>query len=444
MFRKRIALFLIPAMILTGLGTFFWRYAREHEAWAMSVYNRGIYTAGELSVGNIYDRNGIMLSKMEDGVRKFAKDELTRLSTAHATGDVKGNIGTGALKAFASELAGYNIFTGTKSDSNMYLTIDSELNKVAYSALGGYSGTVAVCNYETGEIICMVSTPSCDPEVPGDAQGEGVYMNRFLSASYTPGSVFKIVTLIAAMENIPDLAEQEFTCNGSITLDGEQVNCHSVHGVLKIEDAFAYSCNCAFAEIALQLGTETLAEYAEKLGLTSSFEIDGITTVAGSFTKAENDMNTAWSGIGQYMDLVNPAAMLRLVAAIANDGTAPALSLILERGNPILNFFDFLKPEDSGEQLLDSELSAEIAAMMDYNVYANYGDGNFPGLELCAKSGTAEVGSDKAPHSWFVGFITNEDHPLAFVVVAENGGSGASTAGRIANTVLQSAVAVQE
>ena len=78
--------------------------------------------------------------------------------------------------------------------------------------------------------------------------------------------------------------------------------------------------------------------------------------------------------------------------------------------------------------------------MMRYNVQTSYGDDNYPGLNLCAKSGTAEVGGDMSPHAWFVGFIDNEETPLAFVVVVENGGWGSQTAGTVANTVLQEAV----
>lgn len=439
--KRRVILFLIPIAIFIGLSVFAYRYTTERQQWAMSVYNRRIYSGGELSVGSIYDRNGVILSSFIDGVRTFADDEMIRRATVHATGDIKGNIGTGALKAFSAHLAGYNIFTGTKNEGSVCLTIDAELNKVAYEALGSYSGTIAVCNYETGEIICMVSSPGCDPVNPESASGDGAYMNRFISASYTPGSVFKIVTLIAAMYEIPDIMEREFECNGSITLDDEQVNCHSVHGLVKIEDAFAQSCNCAFAQIAVELGSDKLAEYADKLGMTSGFEIDGIKTVNGSFTEAVNDNDTAWSGIGQYKDLINPAAMLRLVSAVANGGTASNLKLMGEDSSTFASWMKtVLKENNSGTELIENQIADEISSMMNYNVYSNYGTDNFPGLKMHAKSGTAEVGDDKAPHSWFVGFITNEGFPLAFVVVAENGGSGASTAGKIANTVLQSAV----
>ena len=90
--------------------------------------------------------------------------------------------------------------------------------------------------------------------------------------------------------------------------------------------------------------------------------------------------------------------------------------------------------------MLSEETAASLEEMMHNNVVNNYGEGNFPGLDLCAKSGTAEVGGDAAPNAWFAGFIRNEDYPLAFIVLVENGGSGSKVAGQVASTVLQSIV----
>ncbi len=86
-----------------------------------------------------------------------------------------------------------------------------------------------------------------------------------------------------------------------------------------------------------------------------------------------------------------------------------------------------------------TETAEAIAEMMNYNVYFTYGEDNFPGIELYAKSGTAEVGEDVSPHAWFVGFARAEGRTLAFAVVIENGGWGGSEAGAVANEVLQAA-----
>ena len=78
-----------------------------------------------------------------------------------------------------------------------------------------------------------------------------------------------------------------------------------------------------------------------------------------------------------------------------------------------------------------------LADMMANNVAVSYGTKRFPNMDLCAKSGTAEVGGDQNPHAWFAGFLRDEEHPYAFVVLVENGGSGASAAGDVASAVLK-------
>ena len=145
-----------------------------------------------------------------------------------------------------------------KAPTVLNLSLIHILNEIAYDALDGHSGTVAVYNYETGDVICMVSSPSFDPADPPDLSEsdegyEGVYINRFLSSVYTPGSVFKIVTAAAAIENIDDIYERDFECSGSLDVGGDSVTCTSAHGSLKFEDALAVSCNCAFAQLALEI-----------------------------------------------------------------------------------------------------------------------------------------------------------------------------------------------
>jgi peptidoglycan glycosyltransferase len=268
-----------------------------------------------------------------------------------------------------------------------------------------------------------------DPENPDTDPAEGTYLNKCLSAVFVPGSVFKLATLTAAIENIDDLFTRQFWCSGSTVIDGSTLNCTEAHGNQTIEQALADSCNVAFGGLALELGADILAENAEKLGLTSTHEISGITTAAGSFDKATaGSIELAWSGIGQSTDLMNPFAMLRLVAAIANGGELVEPTLT---GHGIFS---------GTTRLLSAETAGKIADMMDYNVEYAYGTWNFPGLSICAKTGTAEVG-DGTSHSWCVGFLNDEDHPYAFVVMIEHGGAGLYNAGSVANAVLQAAVA---
>ena len=442
-----MATLLLVFVIVAGMIFYTISFLINGDKWASFPANKSVFTDGVITSGRVLDRDGVVLADITDGVRTYSDSETIRKATLHAVGDVGGNIGTGALKAFASEIIGYNFISGTYSvkgtGKNLYLTLDAGLNEVAYNALEGRSGTIAVYNYKTGDILCMVSSPSYDPQNPPEISADdtsGVYLNRFLSSVFVPGSIFKLVTMAAAIENIPDLHDRTFVCEGSRNVNGDVVTCTGTHGEITAEQALAVSCNCAFAELALELGADTLAEYSEKLGLTESFEINGISTAAGKFEKAEaGTSNLAWSGIGQYNDMVNPAAYLRLMGAIANEGKAVDLKLISKVTNSLgIKSLGYSHTGDT--RLLKKETADELKSMMSYNVTYTYGEDRFPGLQLCAKSGTAEVGGDKSPHAWFVGFITNEENPLAFVVLVENGGGGSKVAGNIANTVLQAAV----
>lgn len=413
---------LIALLLVVGLAVYLVKLADNGGAWA-TYFNGG--TPG----GTILDRNGVTLySSTEDGV-SWAADYTTRLSCYHLIGDSTGNVRTGALRQFRDRLTGYSFISGTSSGKTLQLTVDSSLNAAAYNALAGRDGAVMLIDYTTGEILCMVSTPADDPSNPSAAPADGTYLNKCLSASFVPGSVYKLVTLAAAIENIPDLFERSFWCDGSSVVGGAVLNCTGSHGSQTIEQALANSCNCAFGEIALELGADTLAEYAEKLGITQELTLDGMTVTPGSFDKAEaGSIGLAWSGIGQYNDLVVPYALVRYVCAIANGGS------ILE---PTLLGHGSL---DGETELLSADTAARIAEMMNNNVQTAYGgQWTFPGLNVSAKTGTAEVG-DGTSHAWMTGFLNDPAHPYAFVVLVENAGGGLTNAGPVANQVLQAAV----
>ena len=414
---------LIALLLVVGLAVYLVRLAEDGGAWAS-------YFSGGTPGGTILDRNGVTLyTSTDDGV-SYSADYTTRLACYHLIGDSTGNIRTGALRQFRDQLTGYSFVSGTSSGKTLQLTVDSSLNTAAYNVLAGRNGAVMVMDYTTGEILCMVSTPADDPENPSSSPADGTYINKCLSASFVPGSVYKLVTLAAAIENIPDLFERTFWCEGSSVVGGAVLNCTGSHGTQTIEQALANSCNCAFGEIALELGADTLAEYAEQLGITQELSLDGITVPAGSFDKAEaGSIGLAWSGIGQYNDLVVPYALLRYVAAIANGGSVYEPTLLGHGGL------------DRETEVLSADTAARIAEMMNYNVQTAYGgQWTFPGLNVSAKTGTAEVG-DGTSHAWMTGFLSSPEHPYAFVVLVENAGGGLTNAGPIANTVLQAAVA---
>ena len=437
--------FLVGALVLLlvlGVTAFLIRYFVSGRDWADFAANGHAFTDGRLSAGQVLDRSGAVLYDAASGT--YAEDRTVRKATLHAVGDRDNNISTSAKAALRDRLIGYNILTGTTTGGHkLYLTIDAALNRIAYQALDGRKGTAALYNYETGEILCMVSTPAFDPADPpeirdGDGAYEGVYLNRFLSSAFVPGSVFKVVTAAAALENIPDVLERRFTCTGSTDIGGETITCYHTHGEMDLYGALASSCNCVFAQLAVELGSDTLRQYAADAGLLEGSAVSGIPTAAGSFDGG-TDGELGWAGVGQHNDLVNPCAILTMMGAIASDDAVRPRLVAKETSM-------------SGLSLLSGERTERFAVwkastrqilreMLRNDVTAEYGQEMFGELAVCAKSGTAEVGGGQTPHAWFAGFLDDPAHPLAFVVLVENGGFGVSAAGSVAARVLEAAAA---
>ena len=186
-----------------------WTHSVE---WASVPENAHLSDSNGLEkAGIIYDRNGVILAQSIDGKRIYNEDEVTRKACLHIVGDDSTNIATAVQTIYRSDISGYDFVFGLglpntiKQGKNMTLTIDSQVQKAAYEALGSYKGAVFVYNYKTGEIICTASTPAYDPQnVPEDIetndQYEGAYINRALSAAYPPGSTFKLVTSAAVID----------------------------------------------------------------------------------------------------------------------------------------------------------------------------------------------------------------------------------------------------
>ena len=443
--RRAIVCSLLALLLALGLGVFLVKYAINSGEWASSAFNRHLYNSDGVPIsGSVLDRDGDVLSSAENGKRTYYDSETVRKATLHAVGDLQGNIGTGALNAFADRLTGYDFLNGAfgaDRGKDLYLTIDARYNYEAYQALNGRAGTVAVYNYKTGEVLCMVSAPSYDPlRVPEnletDERYNGAYLNRFLSTANVPGSVYKTVTLAAALEEIPDLEERKWTCTGTVQMGDETIVCAGVHGEQDIHAAFANSCNVVFAELAVELGADTLKQYTEKAGLTTSYDLDGLPTAKSVFNWENiTDGQLGWAGVGQYHDRVNPCAMMVYMGAIANGGKA-AEPYLIQKTVSALGVPSLPHLRTKTGTLIAAGTAETLGDMMAANVEKTYGTDRFPHMDVCAKSGTAEVGQDETPHAWFTGFLRDEEHPYAFVVLVENGGSGSSVAGTVAGKVL--------
>lgn len=417
----------LVAVFILGICFFVGRMFIKGSDWATFYGNQHIFKNGQLNVGSLVDRNGVYLLKNSDEGTKYSEDLELRVANCHITGDKRYNISTGANVAFRDKIIGYNFFTGTNSlyKRELKLTIDSELNRTAYRALGDREGFVGIYNWKTGEILTMVSTPTVDPMADVDVSQvkEGTYVNKVLQGKLTPGSIFKLVTTEAALEKKKDINSWIFRCSGVYDIDGERVTCPKIHGTNDIYGALANSCNGAYAQLAIELGRDVLKEYVAKSGLTTSYNVDGIKTAEGYFDFDTNKVNLGWAGIGQYKDWINPLSMMVYIGAIAGEGEA-AYPRILE---------DSSKNKIS---LINPDTARKLGDMMRNNVKSNYGDGNFPNLNLHAKSGTAETMKGNLPNGWFVGYTGD----YAFVVCIEKSGFGAQVAGPVANRVLQQLV----
>lgn len=428
-------------MLAGGTALFCTRYVSDGADWAASKVNSGVYEDGKLRRGMIYDRDGDVLYDAVSG--SYASGGAIRKATLHLVGDRAGNIAASATRLMADRLVGFSPLTGTAMGGHdIYLTVESSLCSAAYQALDGRKGAVALYNYKTGEVLCSVSSPTFDPEKPpkdveSNSKYEGVYLNRVFVGLYTPGSIFKIVTTAAALEQIRDIESRSFSCSGSLEMGDHTITCPKAHGEMDFARALAKSCNCVYAQLAVELGAETMEKYFKSAGLGDRMDVSGIKTAAGSYAIAESDGDLGWSGVGQYQDTVNPATMLRLMGAIANDGVGVTPRLLLketvESGRTVST------GRSGSTRLWKAETCEALREMMRNNVVVEYGAEKFGALNVCAKSGTAEVGEEKRPHSWFTGFVDDETLPLAFVVIVENGGSGSAVAGGVAAKLLPAA-----
>lgn len=441
--RTTIALLLV-LVLLGGMAMFCVEYVSKGNDWVVFEGNPHLYNGGNIGTGVITDRDGTMLlSAMDEWT--YSDDPILRQSTIHWLGDRDGYISAPTVAYYAEEMAGYNLVNGLYAYSDgggkAQMTLSAQLQKAALEAMGDYRGTVAVYNYETGEILCAVSTPNYDPDdvpdIDEDDSGayEGVYLNRFTQVTYVPGSIFKVVTAAAALERLNDARDITFECNGTYEMGADEIVCMRTHGSVDLEDALAVSCNCYFAQLSELLGPDSLQEYVDQFRITQPLDFDGITTAQGKF-QIENaaPVETAWSAIGQHLDLVNPARFMTFMGVIAGGGKAAEPYVISQVSSG--GHVKYRAKTTMTDRLMSEETAEELTELMRNNVTQIYGDGYFPGMSVCAKSGTAEVGGGKDPNATFAGFVTDEEYPLAFIAVVENGGSGSGTCVPIVSDVL--------
>ncbi|WP_237208422.1 peptidoglycan D,D-transpeptidase FtsI family protein [Rothia nasimurium] len=333
------------------------------------------------------------------------------------------------------------MFTGnTAQGASVELTINGQLQQLAYSLLEGHKGAIVALNPKTGEILAMASTPSYDPNELSSHNTESVLgryealnsdpnrplFNRAIAGdTYAPGSTFKIIDAVAALESgkynadsvIPNPQNLPLPNSGSVLPNYIGGQC-STRTSATIEWALAQSCNTPFAQIAMDLGEETIAQTASNFGYGQDLQIP-LTVSQSVFPTNMEDSQLAQASIGQYDVKTTPLQVAMMSAAIANDGVQMKPNLVRSvKSHNLSSLYEF-----SAEELRRST-SAEIAHQVRDWMVTGVNEGiasraAIPGIQVAGKTGTAEIGDSGLNNSWFTGFAPADDPQVAIAVVYE-------------------------
>ena len=389
--------------------------------------------------------------------RKYPFGELFCHMTGYST---KGKTGMESLGNFYLLSSHINLIEqirneilGEKSPGdNIWLTVSLELQRTAYEALGDRRGAVMAMDPTTGRVLCMVSKPGFDPnsiiedweEITSEENDRGQLLNRAAQGSYPPGSIFKIFTVLEYMHEHPyDYQDFSYVCDGTYE-DGEgnTISCYGneAHGEQDLYEAFANSCNGAFAVIGAEINIEKAMELNTELLFNSKLPLDlPYTRSSYSLTDSDTDFLKELTGMGQGNTLVSPAHMLMVTAAIANDGVLmkPMFTDRLESAGG--EFFKSFKPEEYG-RIMSPEDAERLSEMMRLVVTEGTGSAfRDAAYEACVKTGSAEYDNGERTHAWCLSFVRaegeNAPSDIAVAVIVEDGKSGGATAAPIARQV---------
>ena len=342
-----------------------------------------------------------------------------------------------------------NEFQNKKNPGDsLVTTLRSDLQETASGAMGSNRGAVIAMEPDTGKVLCMVSQPNFNAneldarwqELTQDSDSKAALLNRASQGLYPPGSTFKILTLLEYIRENPD-SWMNFTynCTGTFKSDGYSIRCYhgEKHGEQTILQAFANSCNGAFAQIGESLDPVRFRELAESCFFNSALPYDLVSSKSlFSLNGDASNWEKAQTAIGQGKTMMTPLLNCMITAAIANGGTVMKPTLMEHMENAAGQAGKTFLPESEGS-IMSAEEASALTEFMTEVVKSGTGSAfRDAAYSAAGKTGTAETGSDSASHAWYVGFAPVEDPKIAVCVLVENGESGGRTAAPIARAVI--------
>lgn len=338
------------------------------------------------------------------------------------------------------------------------LGIDANLQQTAIKALGKFRGAVVALDPNTGEILCMASTPTFDLSLfrNGISQEDFTqlnespdhpFINRAVGSAFSPGSTFKIVTTVAAMRAGVFDPNRTVVCNGGYMLGRQFFKCLSHHGPIQFTQALEKSCNTYFSDLAMRVGKDELRQTAldmgffSKTGLDLPYERSGLIPTDDWLRRVKRPWvpgYTVLTGIGQGDVLTTPLQMADLAAFVANSGIIYRPHLVRGvRANESQDI-ELVKPEVLHQlDLPQTDWDYIREAMVGVVEHGTATGSKIPGLVWAGKTGSAEVRGQEKTNSWFIGYAP-ADHPqIAICVMVEAVGHGGEFAAPIARQVVQ-------
>lgn len=344
------------------------------------------------------------------------------------------------------------------------VTIDPDVQKAAWDALQGYTGSVVALDPSTGRILAMVSTPTFDPNELAGHNGKEVrakynallddpkdpLINRTIGALNPPGSTFKLITATAAYASGNYTPESKLPNPAVYTLPGTSTPIYNSGrgtcgpgSTVTISDAIKLSCNIPMAELGVELGDNALRDAAQAWGYNDDSLTVPMSVAASNYPDVVDKPGTALSAFGQGEVQATAMQMAMVSAGLANDGTVMTPTLIdrvtgrnlevLQEPTPTV-YKEACSPEIAGQ--ITESMTASVTAGAANNA-------RIDGVSVAGKTGTAENGPGDPYTLWFSGFAPADNPQVAVAVVIEDGGgegqsgSGNTLAAPVAKKVIE-------